>query len=171
MLNWPRLLQSRMAVFQLTLGLSAGVQTQSIEKFTLEPMGSSKAQLGYFPGKVDLTATKLAGIKKEPAYRATPKYGVIHVGNGPKSAFYFAVDEPKDADWKIYIDKHGNRPYRRRRWRLGEEDSKLWPGSVRREHLHATRILGNSEKETSIDARSPSKLDHNAYIANIAPVG
>lgn len=96
------------ALATIALGLSTGVHAQSVGKFILDPMGTGKARLGYYPVKVDLTTTKPDGITKEPAYRATPKYGVIHVGNGPKSTFCFAVDEPKDADWKIYLDKNGN---------------------------------------------------------------
>lgn len=69
---------------------------------------SSKVRIGYMPIQIPLTTTKPAGVKKEPTYRTTPKYGVLHVGNGPKSAFTIAVDEPADGDYKIYVDVNHN---------------------------------------------------------------
>src|SRR5205807_1352127 len=47
-------------------------------------------------------------VKKEPAYRTTPKYGVIQLGNGPKSKYVIVLDEPANADWRIYLDKNRN---------------------------------------------------------------
>ena len=35
-------------------------------------------------------------VTKEPTYESTPKYGVIRVGNGPKSEISIALDEPSD---------------------------------------------------------------------------
>ncbi len=75
---------------------------------TLDPKGAVKARLGYFPVQLKLTDVKPSQIKNEPSYRDKPKYGIIHVGNGPKSEYVFALDEPKDADAKIYIDKNRN---------------------------------------------------------------
>ena len=75
---------------------------------TLSGRGAVKARLGYFPVQIKLTDSKPRQITKEPEYRAKPKYGIIHLGNGPKSDFVFALDEPKDADFKIYIDKNRN---------------------------------------------------------------
>ena len=75
---------------------------------TLDPQGAVKARLGYFPVQIKLTDSKPKQITKEPEYRSKPKYGIIHLGNGPKSDFVFALDEPKNADFKIYIDKNRN---------------------------------------------------------------
>lgn len=76
--------------------------------FKLDPTGVTTSRLGYYPVPVPLSDTRPAGVKKEPTYRATPKYGEIHLGNGPNSTYVFAVDEPADADFKIYLDKNHN---------------------------------------------------------------
>lgn len=74
----------------------------------LDPKGAVAARVGYFPIQVPLSATKPAGILKEPQYRAAPKYATLHVGNGPKSEYLIAVDEPETGDYKIYFDKNRN---------------------------------------------------------------
>ncbi len=95
-----------LALLPFTLGaLAAPALGQELR---LEPLGAKDAKLGYFPIQVPLTTQKPAGITKEPAYRTTPKYGVIHVGNGPNSTYYLALDEPPSGDWKIYFDKNRN---------------------------------------------------------------
>lgn len=76
--------------------------------FTLDPEGAMPVTRSYFPIQVSLKMEKPAGVKKEPAYRTVPKYGVIRLGNGPKSELIVAVDEPADADWKIYLDLNRN---------------------------------------------------------------
>ena len=87
----------------------AGTATaQSTSALTLDPKGAVKARIGYFPVQIKLTDEKPANVTKEPTYRAKPKYGVIHLGNGPKGNFAFALDEPANADAKIYIDKNNN---------------------------------------------------------------
>ncbi|MBS1724284.1 MAG: TlpA family protein disulfide reductase [Armatimonadetes bacterium] len=77
-------------------------------QLSLDPKGAVTARLGYYPIRVDLAAAKPSNVTKEPAYRTTPKYGLIKVGNGPKATTVIAVDEPADQDWKIYIDKNQN---------------------------------------------------------------
>jgi peroxiredoxin len=77
-----------------------------IDDLTMQPKGAVEAKLGYFPIQIALTSTKPIQIKKEPSYKSTPKYGTIKVGNGPKSTFVVALDEPTDSDFKIYIDKN-----------------------------------------------------------------
>ncbi len=51
---------------------------------------------------------KPEGISKEPTYRATPRYSVVRVGNGPKATYLIAVDEPEAQDFKIYVDLNRN---------------------------------------------------------------
>jgi peroxiredoxin len=82
--------------------------SQGEATFTLEPKGAVTAKLGYFPVPVPVIAEKPAQVKKEPTYRATPKYSVLKVGDGPNSETVVAYDEPSDADWKVYIDKNRN---------------------------------------------------------------
>ena len=62
----------------------------------------------YMPSSAALSTERPAGVKKEPAYRTTPKYGVIVIGNGPRKNHLFALDAPAGADAKIYIDLKGN---------------------------------------------------------------
>ena len=76
------------------------------DDLTLEPKGAVTAKLGYFPVPITISAIKPSQVKKEPKYKSTPQYGTIKVGNGPKNIFVIALDEPKDSDYKIYIDKN-----------------------------------------------------------------
>jgi thiol-disulfide isomerase/thioredoxin len=77
-----------------------------LDDLTLEPKGAVEAKLGYYPVQIALTNDKPTQVKKEPSYKSKPKYGTIKVGNGPKSVFMVALDEPTDSDFKIYIDKN-----------------------------------------------------------------
>lgn len=92
----------------LILASSMAMAGQKADKLTIDPKGAVAAKLGYYPVPIQVSDQKPASIKKEPTYRATPKYGIIKVGDGPKSEFAFALDEPSDADFKIYIDKNHN---------------------------------------------------------------
>ena len=76
------------------------------DDLTLEPKGAVTARLGYMPIPINLVESKPSQLKKEPKYRAKPKYGSIKVGNGPKSLYILALDEPTGADYNIYIDKN-----------------------------------------------------------------
>ncbi len=76
------------------------------DDLVIQPKGAVEAKLGYFPVQIALSATKSTQVKGEPAYKAVPKYGTITLGNGPKSVFIVALDEPTDSDFKIYIDKN-----------------------------------------------------------------
>jgi len=93
-----------------TAALAAAATTARAQKadLKLEPKGAVTARLGYFPVKVELSTEKPSGIVKEPTYTATPKYATLHVGNGPKSTYLIAVDEPATGDYKIYFDKNQN---------------------------------------------------------------
>lgn len=85
--------------------LCAGLQNGGLK---LEPTGAVEARLGYFPVQIKVGPERPASVKKEPAYAATPKYGTIKVGNGPKSDYVIALDEPEGGTFKIYIDKNRN---------------------------------------------------------------
>ncbi len=96
-----------------SLGLAALLPThpalaQPPGKFALDATATKSARLGYFPVPITLSETKPNGVVKEPKYTGAPKYGVIHVGNGPKSTHVIALDEPEKGDWKIYFDANGN---------------------------------------------------------------
>lgn len=86
----------------------ARAQAPMTVPFKVDLKGATSARVGYMPIPVPLTAAKPAGVKKEPTYRATPKYGVIRVGDGKMAETIFAVDEPADADFKIYVDVNQN---------------------------------------------------------------
>ena len=91
------------SLYFITSKYIASVQS---ERFSLEPINWGEARLGpELPGLV-LSYNKPPNIRKEPAYRARPKYGVIRLGNGPKSQYVVALDEPTVGDWKIYIDRN-----------------------------------------------------------------
>ncbi len=62
----------------------------------------------YFPGSVSLIETRPAAISREPAYRTTPRYGAVRLGNGPLAVTYFATDEPKGETGRVYFDKNQN---------------------------------------------------------------
>lgn len=89
----------------LVVPLFAWAQTAKLE---LEPRGTTLARVGYFPVRVALSHQKPQIVKKEPAYVTTPKYGVLRVGNGPRSAIAIAVDEPEGGEWRIYVDANAN---------------------------------------------------------------
>ena len=98
----------RLAALSLIVPTIFSVAAAQSNYLTLDEKGAVTARLGYFPVQIKLSDVKPAQITKEPEYRAKPKYGVFHLGNGPKSDYVFALDEPKDADFKIYIDKNRN---------------------------------------------------------------
>src|SRR5947209_5228189 len=55
-----------------------------------------------------VSTTKPAGVVKEPAYRGTPYYGTVHVGNGPHADTMFVMDfAPHDrrSDNRLYFDR------------------------------------------------------------------
>jgi hypothetical protein len=72
---------------------------------TLDPQGAAKIGVGYFPIRVALATEKPASVRKEPKYAGTPRYGSVRVG---ATTIALALDEPADADWKIYVDVNGN---------------------------------------------------------------
>ncbi len=68
---------------------------------------SNEWKLGYMPGGAVPKPEKPAGILKEPAYKGTPKYFKVTLGNGPRADHWLAIDD-SEAGWKIYIDRNGN---------------------------------------------------------------
>jgi len=89
----------------------AQASRHSDDTFQLVPKGANENKFGYFPVPLQVsrgTFERPDGIVKEPIYKSAPKYGVIHLGDGPKSDYIFALDEPAMGDWKIYIDKNQN---------------------------------------------------------------
>ncbi len=84
----------------------AGIFT--LDTTVLNPDGVKRFGYYIFPKVVELSATKPEGIKKEPAYHGTPKYGYIQVGNGPKAATLVVLDEPTPQDSRIYVDANHN---------------------------------------------------------------
>ena len=51
---------------------------------------------------------KPSAIVKEPTYTGKVQYATFALGNGPKSHYYLAVDEPEAGIWRKYIDKNQN---------------------------------------------------------------
>ena len=79
--------------FLILAALASPAAMAQSPNFTLDPKGAVTAKLGYYPIPVDLTPTKPASIKKEPTYLGTPQYGILKVGNGPKSETVIALDD------------------------------------------------------------------------------
>lgn len=94
-------------ILAVASAVAAAPPAPGVTALTLDPKGAVKAP-GYFPIRVSLTAEKPAAVKKEPAYRAKPKYGTFRVGTGPKATYVLAVDEPEAGDYRIYVDVNRN---------------------------------------------------------------
>ncbi len=65
------------------------------------------SRMGYMPTSLALVEAKPVGISKEPAYEGKARYGIIRVGNGPKSDTLVALDV-RDAGSRLYIDSNQN---------------------------------------------------------------
>jgi thiol-disulfide isomerase/thioredoxin len=65
------------------------------------------SRMGYMPMPVSLGPDKPAGVVKEPAYAGTPRYGLVRVGNGPKSDTLVVVDVTQDGS-RLYVDGNQN---------------------------------------------------------------
>jgi thiol-disulfide isomerase/thioredoxin len=65
------------------------------------------SRMGYMPTPVNLGPKRLASVVKEPAYAGTPRYGLLRVGNGPKSDTLVVVDVRKDGS-RLYVDANQN---------------------------------------------------------------
>jgi thiol-disulfide isomerase/thioredoxin len=94
------------AVVGNTPGVMAQGELSSV--LNLEPRAAAEQKLGYFPVQVPFVAEKPAGIKKEPTYRATPKYATLRLGDGVNNVYYIAVDEPETEDYRVYVDVNRN---------------------------------------------------------------
>lgn len=90
------------------LSLAALAGAADAQNLTLDPTGTRALRMGYMPVRVALSSSKPARVTKEPAYESVPKYGVIRVGNGPKSEIAIALDEPSDEAARIYVDANGD---------------------------------------------------------------
>ncbi len=97
-----------LALLAPPLGNTCSAALPTAGTFQLDPTGADTAKLGYYPVRIKLLDTRPAGVTKEPAYAATPKYGVFTVGNGPRSLHYLAVDEPATGTWRIFVDATGD---------------------------------------------------------------
>ncbi len=75
----------------------------------LTPTTTSAAR-GMVELKLTLTTDKPAGITREPAYKHTPKYGVLHIGDAANNAVFVALDAADDPKLMpaVYVDSNGN---------------------------------------------------------------
>jgi thiol-disulfide isomerase/thioredoxin len=76
------------------------------EDLVIRPKGAVEGGMPPYAISIPVGSKKPKQIKREPAYRGIPKYGTIKQGNGPKNTFTFALDEPRDAEFKIFVDKN-----------------------------------------------------------------
>jgi thiol-disulfide isomerase/thioredoxin len=66
------------------------------------------SRMGYRPASYRLVPDRPAAITKEPDYQGTPLYGCVRVGNGPRNATLFAVDEPEKGMGRVFFDLNQN---------------------------------------------------------------
>lgn len=97
-----------LCIVTTALALLAAAGGPSAGKLTLDPTAAVTARLGYYPTQFKLSLHRPASVVKVPSSQTTLRYAVIKLGNGPKSETVVAVDEPRQGDWKIYIDKNHN---------------------------------------------------------------
>ena len=96
------------------IGVTAGELSARLEMDSeaLTMTGSLSGRVTPRSGHVvTVSPERPVGITREPAYRGTPLYGKILVGNGPRSATWVVVDRAPDearADNRIYLDHNQN---------------------------------------------------------------
>lgn len=91
--------------------LLAGAAAQADEVIIahLAPTTTSAAR-GLVELKLTLSTEKPAGITREPAYKHTPKYGVLRIGDAADNRIFVALDAPDDPKLlpALYVDSNGN---------------------------------------------------------------
>ena len=70
----------------------------------LVPSGAMPKRGGYRPQRLTLSADKPADVKKAPDMKS-PLYGQVDFGG---KEYLVALDEPDNADAKLYVDSNGN---------------------------------------------------------------
>lgn len=99
----------------LIFGLAGFVSAQqaelAAEHTALAPGNASFGPLPHSNTTVVLSLDQPAGIVKEPAYRGTPLYGRVRLGNGVNAATFVVVDHPKNGAYgasRLYVDVNRN---------------------------------------------------------------
>lgn len=105
--------------------LAAGEPEAATATLTLAPRpldmpGTREKSMMYMPSSVQVVAEKPAGVRKEPAYRGTPRYAEVTIGTGEGSTRVIALDEPAGADARIFLDLNGNGD-------LSDDGDGAWP--------------------------------------------
>lgn len=73
---------------------------------TSTPSGGVRAMA---PRKIKLSETKPAVIVREPAYRYTPRYGVVSLGDAKNNQIAVVLDAPEGKGGvRLYVDSNGN---------------------------------------------------------------
>ena len=80
--------------------------TMDVRKFDFE--GTKTANRMYMPEGAKLSATKPAGVTKEPTYNGTPMYATVTIGNGTPNEFTIVSDEAPGKEPKLYLDLNGD---------------------------------------------------------------
>ena len=92
---------------------AADVPKKASTRLTANPIaldsdGLARLKMVYMPVVLGITTDRPAGVTKEPAYRTTPKYAVVKLGNGPRAATAISLDEPEGEQPRIYVDSNNN---------------------------------------------------------------
>jgi len=98
-----------LSVVCAALGQSQSSTTLALDVKGLDFNGSRMTGTMYMPNGLELSETKPSWVKNEPAYKGTPQYAVLELGNGPRTKHVIAIDAPSDgSDAKVYVDANGN---------------------------------------------------------------
>jgi peroxiredoxin len=108
MKNRTRRFQSVAATLAVLAFLSAGAYAADIQ-LKLLPAGAMTKLGGYRPQRLELSASKPAGITKVPTDLAAPLFGELKLGPAESpTKFYIIVDEPEGKPSRLFVDANGN---------------------------------------------------------------
>jgi thiol-disulfide isomerase/thioredoxin/S1-C subfamily serine protease len=86
-----------------------GAEPPAAGSATFELRPTDQIAVGYFrPVAVKLGNEPPIKPKAEPAYRSTPLYGVLQLGDADDNQILVALDEPDGGEPRLYIDRKGD---------------------------------------------------------------
>ena len=83
-------------------------QGLSIDPLLLNCKNTFRYGASYHVTHLEFSAARPKSVRHEPKYRTVPRYTVLRLGNGPCSEHVVALDEPKGAEARVYIDLDGD---------------------------------------------------------------
>lgn len=113
-MNYLTLIRQLALVGGMTVCASAFSQmpkattTLQMDPRALDFAGAKAAGYYDFPSGVTLSSERPSFVTKEPKYEGTVVYGTFTLGDGPRAEHALAIDQPANADPKIYFDTNGD---------------------------------------------------------------